>query len=85
MIGLTLAIVMRLGLLASIAWVVTLTAPLFTVLGAEISRIALPIILLMEVVGAAIATFALYRAGESSRPWQIAPLRATSGGDVREP
>ncbi|AZY49221.1 TerC family protein [Bordetella avium] len=37
MLGLTLALVMRLGLLASIAWVVTLTAPLFTVLGAEIS------------------------------------------------
>ena len=37
MIGLTLAMLMRLGLLASIAWVVTLTAPLFTVLGAEIS------------------------------------------------
>ncbi|WP_144635173.1 TerC family protein [Bordetella genomosp. 13] len=36
-IGLSLAMVMRLGLLASIAWVVTLTAPLFTVLGAEIS------------------------------------------------
>ena len=36
MIGLTLAMLMRLGLLASIAWVVTLTAPLFTVLGAEI-------------------------------------------------
>ncbi|WP_286896342.1 TerC family protein [Achromobacter sp. UBA2119] len=37
LIGLTLALVMRLGLLASIAWVVTLTAPLFTVMGAEIS------------------------------------------------
>lgn len=37
MIGLTLAMVMRLGLLASIAWVVTLTAPLFTLMGAEIS------------------------------------------------
>jgi CBS domain containing-hemolysin-like protein len=37
MIGLTLAMVMRLGLLASIAWVVTLTEPLFTLLGAEIS------------------------------------------------
>ncbi|WP_459618612.1 TerC family protein [Bordetella sp. 2513F-2] len=36
-IGLTLAMLMRLGLLASIAWVVTLTAPLFTVFGAEIS------------------------------------------------
>lgn len=37
LIGLALAMLMRLGLLASIAWVVTLTAPLFTVLGAEIS------------------------------------------------
>jgi len=36
-IGLTLAMVMRLGLLASIAWVVTLTEPLLTVFGAEIS------------------------------------------------
>ncbi|MBV7483885.1 TerC family protein [Bordetella sp. BOR01] len=36
-IGLTLAMLMRLGLLASIAWVVTLTHPLFTVLGAQIS------------------------------------------------
>jgi predicted tellurium resistance membrane protein TerC/Mg2+/Co2+ transporter CorC len=36
-IGLTLAMLMRLGLLASIAWVVTLTEPLFTVFGAEIS------------------------------------------------
>ncbi|SAI55482.1 membrane protein [Bordetella ansorpii] len=36
-IGLSLAMVMRLGLLASIAWVVTLTTPLFTVFGAEIS------------------------------------------------
>ena len=37
LIGLSLALVMRLGLLASIAWVVTLTEPLFTVLGSEIS------------------------------------------------
>lgn len=37
LIGLTLAMVMRLGLLASIAWVVTLTEPMFTLLGAEIS------------------------------------------------
>ncbi|MCD0504037.1 TerC family protein [Bordetella petrii] len=36
-IGLTLAMLMRLGLLASIAWVVTLTEPLFTIFGAEIS------------------------------------------------
>ena len=37
LIGLSLAMIMRLGLLASIAWVVTLTAPLFTVFGSEIS------------------------------------------------
>ncbi|MDO8288700.1 MAG: TerC family protein [Parvibaculum sp.] len=33
LIGLSLALVMRLGLLASISWLVTLTAPLFSVLG----------------------------------------------------
>ncbi|MDH4983858.1 TerC family protein [Hyphomicrobium sp. D-2] len=36
-IGLSLALVMRLILLGSVAWIVTLTYPLFTVLGAEIS------------------------------------------------
>jgi len=37
--------------------------------GAQIARIALPAILLMEVLGAALATLAVYRAGETSRPW----------------
>ncbi|MDQ0472232.1 TerC family protein [Labrys wisconsinensis] len=37
LIGLSLALGMRLALLASISWIVTLTQPLFTVLGAEIS------------------------------------------------
>lgn len=37
LIGLSLALGMRLALLASIAWIVTLTAPLFTVMGLEIS------------------------------------------------
>jgi CBS domain containing-hemolysin-like protein len=37
LIGLTLALVMRLALLASVAWIVTLTAPLFTIAGLEIS------------------------------------------------
>src|ERR1043166_439888 len=36
-IGLTLALVTRLGLLASISWIMSLTAPLFTVLTLEIS------------------------------------------------
>ncbi len=38
-------------------------------LGPRIASIALPAILLMEVLGAMVATFAIYRAGESSRPW----------------
>ena len=37
MIGLTLALVMRLGLLASVAWIVTLTEPLFAVAGWDFS------------------------------------------------
>ncbi len=36
-LGLSLALVMRVGLLLSIAWVMRLTAPLFAVLGQEIS------------------------------------------------
>ncbi|WP_373047955.1 TerC family protein [Vulgatibacter sp.] len=36
-IGLALALLMRLGLLFAIAWIMRLTAPLFTVLGNEIS------------------------------------------------
>lgn len=37
MIGLSLALIMRLGLLASIVWIVTLTEPLFTVFGYNFS------------------------------------------------
>ncbi|GAB4068758.1 TerC family protein [Ancylobacter sonchi] len=36
-LGLSLALFMRLALLASVSWIVTLTYPLFTVLGSEIS------------------------------------------------
>ncbi len=42
--------------------------------GHLIARVALPAILLMEMLGAVIATVAIYRAGESSRP--LAPLTA---------
>ena len=44
-------------------------------LGPRIASIALPAILLMEVLGAIVATVAIYRAGESSRPW----IRARAG------
>lgn len=40
--------------------------------GYLIASVALPAILLMEILGAVIATVAIYRAGESSKPW--APL-----------
>lgn len=51
-------------------------------LGPRIASIALPAILLMEIVGAMIATFAIYRAGESLKPWgrEAAGLRA---GELR--
>jgi len=39
-------------------------------LGPEIASLALPAILLMEVLGAVIATLALSRAGESASPWR---------------
>lgn len=48
-------------------------------LGPRIASIALPAILLMEVVGAIIATFALAQAGESSRPW-VPPGRRDAAG-----
>jgi len=37
LIGLGLAVIMRLGMLAGVGWLITLTAPLFTVLGNEFS------------------------------------------------
>lgn len=51
--------------------------------GAQIASIALPAILLMEVLGAVVATACVYRAGESSRPW--APMRrGNAAGDNHE-
>jgi Kef-type K+ transport system membrane component KefB len=38
-------------------------------LGAMITQIALPVILVMEVLGAVLATVAIHACGESSRPW----------------
>ena len=46
-------------------------------LGRQIASIALPTILLMEVLGAIAATVAVYRSGESSRPHPLL-TRATS-------
>ena len=46
-------------------------------LGRQIASIALPTILLMELLGAILATVAVYRSGESSRPHPLL-TRATS-------
>ena len=50
-------------------------------LGPRIASIALPAILLMEILGAIMATFALYRAGESVKPWE--PHEEFVPGEVR--
>lgn len=51
--------------------------------GRQIASVALPAILLMEVLGAVLATVAIHRSGESSKPW--APLtRSPSTGPVHE-
>ena len=52
-------------------------------IGRQIASIALPAILLMELLGAVLATMALYRAGECSKPW-AAQQRSPSTGPVHE-
>ena len=44
----------------------------------------LPAILLMEVLGAVIATVAIYRAGESSKPWAPLTRSSNNGENSRE-
>ncbi|MES2943073.1 MAG: cation:proton antiporter [Pseudomonadota bacterium] len=56
-------------------------------LGRQIAGVALPAILLMEVLGAVLATIAIYRAGESSKTHALtspAPQRALARGPVHE-
>jgi Kef-type K+ transport system membrane component KefB len=52
-------------------------------LGPRIASIALPAILLMEILGAVIATFALWRAGECDRPFGREAGAALSQGEAR--
>ncbi len=52
-------------------------------LGPRIASIALPAILLMEVVGAIIATFAIYRARESSRAFPPERAAISQAGELR--
>lgn len=44
--------------------------------GEGMATVALPAILLMEVMGAIVATFAVYRAGESSQPTEVSAVTA---------
>ena len=53
------------------------------VLGKQIASIALPVILLMEVLGAVLATVAISRAGESSRPPKL-QIRQPFKGSAHE-
>ena len=53
------------------------------VLGKQIASIALPAILLMEVLGAVLASMAITRTGESSRPPKL-QIRLPSKGPVHE-
>jgi len=53
------------------------------VLGKQIASIALPAILLMEILGAVLASVAITRAGESSRPPKL-QIRQASKGPVHE-
>jgi Kef-type K+ transport system membrane component KefB len=48
-------------------------------LGPRIASITLPAILMMEILGAIIATFAIYRAGESLKRWEPRGAAATPG------
>lgn len=52
-------------------------------LGPRIASIVLPAILLMEILGAIIATFAIYRAGESLKPWQPKGTPGLTAGELR--
>jgi Kef-type K+ transport system membrane component KefB len=53
-------------------------------LGQRIAGIALPSILLMEVLGAIIATIAIHRARESSRPLAEETVNGVLAGEMRE-
>ncbi|RYX93623.1 MAG: sodium:proton exchanger [Comamonadaceae bacterium] len=52
-------------------------------LGRQIASVALPAILLMEVLGAVLASIAIYRSGESSKPWAL-PSRVPPADTVYE-
>ena len=42
-------------------------------IGVRVAAIALPVILVTELIGAALVSLALYRSGEAAKPWRSAP------------
>ncbi len=71
LLGLSLALVMRLGLLAGISWLTTLTTPLFTVLGHGFSG--------RDIILAAGGAFLIYKATTELHE------RLEGGGDHHAP
>lgn len=76
-IGLSLALLMRLGLLASISWVMSLTAPLFTVFALEISWRDLILVLggVFLLIKATIEIHDRLEAGPPEHPDSVAHAR----------
>jgi Kef-type K+ transport system membrane component KefB len=79
----SLGVAAALGPMSSVALLlVSELAQADPALGAQVAALALPSILLMQVLGAALAMAALHRAGESSRA--IAALAQGDGSPVRQ-
>ena len=51
--------------------------------GAQVAAIALPTILITELLGAALVSIALARTGESVRPWRQSGSRTAADAEVR--
>jgi predicted tellurium resistance membrane protein TerC len=77
-LGLGLALVMRILLLLSLSWVIGLTAPLFTVLGHEISRRDV-ILILGDLFLLGKSTFEIHENLEGEEGHKSARIRATFG------
>lgn|SRR5262245_8389294 len=80
-VGLAAALVMRIILLFSLSWVIALTAPLFTVLGQEISGRDL-ILLLGGLFLLAKATFEIHESLEGERGHASAKVAPTFSGVI---
>ncbi|MDR2156019.1 MAG: cation:proton antiporter [Burkholderiaceae bacterium] len=53
-------------------------------IGTQVTAIALPTILVSELLGAALTTLALYRTGEAGQPWRELRTRAAGGDEASQ-